>query len=550
MFSSIDFRQVLILTRYALTSEWRKSSTRSFGRKRKMSRAWAYWTIVIYLLIGALSIRLFIENTSGEALVTAIGIFMLYAGLVIASNIFMSFGTGFLSPDEAQIISLMPVSSETFFFSRLAVLICYTTIISLLLSIGPFIGFEFFLRTGSFSVLMQNLMFLVAMVLSGIAASMAVIVVYGILLSQFGKSRVSKVAGYVQFAGSFISTMSLIVLSQVRHNIDLHAFTFDAHPWIAFFPSYWFASLATIGNGTTSAIHLPLTIASLIFLTMLAGASHILLGKKYQAEIEELTASAAKSAKQKKSDRDSVLYRVATSLARSDEARATFQVLRAQFRYDSKFRMQLLASFAPTVIYLIVAIVLGGIVDPFGSNWGGIARSNLFYFSAMLMPLISIQTISQSENYKSAWIFFSSPIDRAKLLLAVRNAIFVSILLPYTLVLAIILSIYMPVFHAVAHALVLASIGGLIFQCYLMLNPKMPFAQERRPNRGGFVMASGIILLALLALGLLGITIFYGYRSQTRFWPIFTLIITLSVLLEKAVHVRVRKRLDREEFDG
>jgi ABC-2 type transport system permease protein len=550
MFSTIDFRQVLILTRYALTSEWRRSSTRSFGRQRKMSRSWAYWTIVIYLVIGAFSLRLFVENTSGEAFVTAVAVFMLYGALVIASNIFMSFGTGFLSPDEAQIISLMPVSSDTFFFSRLAVLICYTTVISLLLSIGPFIGLEFFLREGSASLLAQNLMFVVIMVLSGIAASMTVIVLYGILLSKLGKSRVSKVAGYVQFVGSFISTMSIVVLSQVRHSIDLHPFTLDTQPWIAFIPSYWFASLATLGSGLSSAIHLPLALASLAFLAILAFASHVLLGKKYQSEVEELTASAAMSAKQKKSDRDSFLYRVATRLARSDEAHATFQVLRAQFRYDSKFRMQLLASFAPTFIYLVVAIVLGGIIDPFGENWRGIIRSNMFYIMAILMPLISMQSISQSENFKAAWIFFASPVDRSKLLLAVRNAIFVSIIVPYMIILTAVLSYYMPVFHAIAHALVLAAIAGLIFQCYMMLNPKMPFAQQRRPNRGGFVMAAGIGLLVPISMGLLALVIYFGYRSQARFWPILAIMLTISALLERLVHIRIRRKLEREEFDG
>jgi ABC-2 type transport system permease protein len=550
MFSSVDFRQVVILTRYALTSEWRKSSTRSFGRRRKMSRAWAYWTMVIFILIGAFSLRLFVENTSGEAFATAVGIFMLYAALVISSNIFMSFGTGFLSPDEAQIISLMPVSSETFFFSRLAVLICYTTIISLLLSIGPFVGLEFFLRTGSISMLTQNLLFVVSMILSGIAASMAVIVLYGILLSKLGKSRVSKVAGYVQFAGSFISTMSLVVLSQVRHSIDLHAFTLDTQPWIAFIPSYWFASLATVGSDVISSIHLPLALGSLAFLAILAAASHVLLGKKYQSEVEDLTDSATMSAKQKKSDRDSILYRISMRLARSDEARATFQVMRAQFRYDSKFRMQLLASFAPTFIYLVVAIVLGGMVDPFSGNLRGIVRSNMFYFMAMFMPLISMQSISQSENYRAAWLFFASPVDRAKLLLAVRNAILISIILPYTIMMVAIFSYYMPFVHAISHALVIVAIAGLVFQCYMMLNPKMPFAQQRRANRGGFAMTAGISLLGLLAMGLFFLVIYFGYRSQTRFWPIFALIVTITVALERVVHSRVRKKLEREEFEG
>ncbi len=550
MLTSVDLRQVVILTRYALLSEWRMASTRSFGRRRKMSRAWAYWTILIFLMIGAFSVRLFQGNASGEAFVTAEAIVMLYASFVIASNIFMSFGSGFLSPDEAQIISLMPVSSDTFFFSRLVVLICYTSVISLLLSVGPFVGLEFFLRAGSIAMLSQNIAFVAVMVLSGISTSMSVIVVYGILLRKLGRSKVAKVTGYVQFIGSFLTAGSFVVLSQIRQRIDLHTLTVDQHPWIAAFPAFWSASLATLGSGLTWGIHLPLALASLVLLGILAAASHILLGKHYQAEVEDLTDSSKASAKQRKSDRDSFLFRVSIRLARSDEARAIFQVLRAQFRYDSKFRMQLLASLPLTIIYLVVAIVQGGIVDPFGGNIKGILRSNLFYMMAMLMPLISIQAISQSENFKAAWIFFCSPIERAKLLLAVRNAVVVSILLPYMIIFTAVLCYYMPVFHAIAHAMVLASIAGLIFQGYLMLSPKMPFAQQRRPNRGGFAMAAGIGMLVPISMGLLALMIIYGYRSQARFWPIFALIITISLLLERAVHARIRNKLEREEYEG
>jgi hypothetical protein len=49
---------------------------------------------------------------------------------------------------------------------------------------------------------------------------------------------------------------------------------------------------------------------------------------------------------------------------------------------------------------------------------------------------------------------------------------------------------------------------------------------------------------------LLGFEIYYGYKTPTRFWMSFALIVTLSILLEQVVRQRIRKRLEREEFEG
>jgi len=546
MFSSIDFRQVVILTRYALLSEWRLASVRSFGRRRKMSRAWAYWTMFFYVMFGALAIRLFIGSATGEVYVTAAGLFMSYAAFVTASNIFLSFGNGFLSPDEAQIISPLPATSETFFISRLAVLICYTTVISILLSIGPFIGLEFFISPG----LLPNLALVLCTTLSSVAAAMTVIVIYGLLLGRVHKSAMSKAVGYVQFLGSFVTAMSYVALSQFQNKIDLHTLTLSAQPLLAILPSFWFASLAGLAAGVTASLNIALAVGAVLFLIGLSAASHILLAKKYQSEITELASSSAMSAKAKKSTRDGIVYRAFIRMARSDEAHAVFMLMRAQFRYDSKFRMQLLAMLPVTVIYLVIAIYNGGIVDPFTGKIAAVMRSNALYFVAMLMPMLVMQAVSQSENYKAAWLFFAAPLDRSKLLLAVRNAIFVSIVVPYLIVLTIVLSQFMPWPHAAMHVLVLAAVGGFIFQIYFMIMAKMPFAQPRRPNSGGLTRFAGIFLPVILAMAILVLDIIFGYKSPERFWPSFALLVTLSVLLERVSQTRIRKKLAREEFEG
>ena len=501
--------------------------------------------MILYLFIGSFSVRLFIENRSGESYVTAVALLFLYAAFIIASNIFMSFGTGFLSPEETTVVAPLPVSSETFFFSRLAVLTCYTTVISLLLGIGPFVGLQFFLQTS----LIQNLTFLIALLLSGFAAALAVIVVYGILMRTVGRSRVSQVFGYIQFLGSFVTALGFIAISQVERHIDLQSFTVTTTHWLAYIPAVWFASLAALPIGVTFGSYPMLALAAVVFLGAVATGAHLLLARHYQEEVGELSTSAA-SVQKRKHGSDSFITRIYSRFARSDEARAVFTVLRAQFRYDAKFRMQLMSTLPLTFLYLLIAILQGGITDPFGGNLKAIVRMNTFYLVAMLMPLITMQSVAYSENFKSAWIFFSAPLDRAKLLLAVRNMMLVSIVLPYMVILTIIFLQYMPVYHAIPHTLVLAAIAGINFQLYLMIAPKMPFAQPRRPNRNGFAMMFGVFFFVIFSMLIFLVVIYFGYHSFARFWPIFLLLVTVSAALERGVHARIHAKLEREEFEG
>jgi ABC-2 type transport system permease protein len=546
MFRNLDFRQVRALTRFTLLSEWRQASSRSIGRKRKMSRGWAYGTIVAYLVTGIILVRIFKGNMTGAPYVTAVSLEMLFLGFITASNIFLSFGTGFLSPDEVQIVSPLPVSSEVFFLSRLTVLLSYTWIVTLLFITGAMIALPVFFGAS----FLQMLMLFVVAFLSNTAAAMAVIVLYGLILKELPKQALSKVLGYVQFAGSFTTAFSFVILPRIERNLDLHEWTLEAKPLLALIPAFWYGSLAGLATMATSSLNVALAAVSIMFLAALAWSSHVLLGKNYATEVGDLRLSSAALTKQAKQRRQSLLFRLFMRFARSHEARAVFMLMRAQFRFDAKFRMSLLATLPVTVLYLLLAILQGGIGDPFTGNFRSIINSQFLYIFAMVMPLMVMQAVLQSENYKAAWVFFASPLDRSKLLFAVRNTLVISIIIPYMVLLATIFSFFIPVGHAIAHILVLAAMGAFIFQAYLMVNPKMPFAQQRRPNRTSVAVIIGVAFFAGAAVFLLGLEIYYGYRTPVSFWTSLALIVTLSILLNQVVRSRVRKKLELEEFEG
>jgi ABC-2 type transport system permease protein len=544
--TNIDLRQVWSLTRFTLKSEWRAGGLRAMGRKRKNTKWWVFWNTLSYLVLGGILSRFYRGNISGDPFLLANAIIMTYVGIIAASNIFLSFGSGFLSPEETKIITPLPVSSETFFFSRLSVLLTYTTIISICVAIGPAIAVYLFLD--------QNLLVSVALmgaaILSGITSGLTVIVLYGLLFMRVPQQKMTKIVGYAQFAGSLVTTASIVILSNLHRGVDLARFSMDSSEWLLALPGVWFAALVAMAASIDHAPIPLLALAALIFLALMSGGAHVLLGKTYQSHVSDLVAQAAVPAYKHRLKREPFLFRWFSGLLGSHEARAVLMLFRAQFRFDARFRMSLLSVLPLTLIYLVVAVVSGGVADPFVSGLKEMVNAQLLYMIALLMPLMLLQSISQSDSYKSSWIFFVSPLDRAKLLLSVRNTLLAWVVVPYLLIIAAMFCFFMPVLHAILHVMVLGALAIMIFQLFLMIAPKMPFAQQRKPNRNNLASVIGITLLSGGSIVLLALEVKFGYRSMTKFALSFALILTLSLLLEQGLKARLRSKLSNEEFEA
>lgn len=542
----MDYRQIRALTLYTLKSEWRQASVKRMGGRRKMSSRWFYVQVLLYLLAGLFMIRLFIEIPTAQDFVLGVSLLSIYLGVLTASNIFLSFSAGFLSPDEAIIVSPLPVSSSTFFFSRLTVLLIYSSTIAMLIALPASIWVIF----GTDAGVMAGMAIAVASALSSIAAALSVIVLYGLVLRGLSRAVLSKAIGYLQLVSSFIIAGTYAILPQIRGNLHLAEFGTKYASIFEWLPPYWFGNLAAVLWGDINSSTLILSGAAVLMLAGVSAGAHILLGKHYQAEVVELAQSSQEHTKQTVA-RYGPLFKLYLLFARSHEARAVFMLVRAQFRFDSKYRNAILGILPIIIIYMVLAILQGGIRDPFGGRMHANAvGSSMLYFFAMYMPVMLMQNIMMTENYKAAWIFFALPEDRAKLLFAIRNTIILSIVLPFMLALAAIFSYYMPLGHALKHVLIIISIGSFVVQTTLLFQSRMPFAHPRRPNQRGVTQIMSGVFMALIPMGLLVLELSYGYSSTLRYWMSFAVIITLAAIMEIFVRSRVRVKLEREEFEG
>lgn len=538
----IDLKQVRALIRYSLVSTWRSSS----GTKRKVSKGLLIWNVIVYMFSGAALAGILQMNHSGESLHFSLTILSSYVFLITLSNIFVEFGSGFLSPDEVAILSPFPISSETFFASRLAVLLFYTLVISLLLSIGGTVAMILITDTYVVPIFSMQAMYL----LSALTAALLVVTLFSLLLKRVQHKKLTKAFSYVHLFGTLITLSGLIVVPRILESENPQSLTFAIAPWLTFTPGYLISSFAATSLNENSLLFEASFFAVVGFNAALLVIGSKLLARTYLDAVGEMkqgAVDATKDAKQvlmEENTRSSLLFR-------SPESRVMWKLFRAQFRNDTKFRLGVISLLPITAIYFVIMIVNGSVPDPFvQSAWRTVLEGTMLYLLILLSPLLLMQMVSQSEAHKASWIFFSTPIDRSRLLLSMKNIVLFNLFLPYLIILGATFAYFMPVEHAAMHTLMLGITALLIFEIYLLVTPKLPFSEQRKQQRSAITSVAYMMLVAIIPGLFLTLIIHLAYSSSSRFWMYAALLATITFAAHFFVRRRLELKLESQEYPG
>lgn len=542
----IDYRQARALIKYSLISTFRVSSMQRAGEKRKVNKWLIAWGYLIYIISGAALAGILQMNNIGESLHFSLTILSLYVFLITTINIFVEYGSGFLSPDEQTILSPYPISSETFYFSRLAVLLFYALTVSFLLSIGATVVMVLLKDSYFLPIMTMQAMYF----LSALSAALLVVAIFSFLLKKIDHKRISKVFSYAYLFGTLVILSGLLIVPQLLENNTPQSLTFDAAPWLKYTPGYFISAFAATSlNENSLILGLPF-VATLGVNILLFFIGSTVLSKSYFEAIGDMRSGAVHLTKTSKplTDQDWLLTGF---LFRTPESRVMWKLFRAQLRNDTKFRLGVISLIPITAIYFVIMLVNGQISDPFvESNWRTVLDGTMLYMLILLSPLLLMQMVSQSEAHKASWLFFSTPVDRSRLLLSMRNIVMFNLFLPYLLLLGITFVYFMPWEHALMHTLMLGIMAVLIFEVYLLISPKLPFSEQRRQQRSAWIQIVYMIFIALIPGVFLTIIVSLAYSDTTKFW----LYAVLLAIVSAASHVIVRKRLsaklEAQEYSG
>lgn len=534
-----DYDQWRCLTSVAIKLDLRSASLGQSMRSKEskspavqlIARLW------VYVFVGAFLSVMVARNKdvffTGTILVT-------YTMVMVAMLVLIDFGAVVISPDDFTILGYQPVSSQTYFISRLTNVLIYSTLLSLSLGVLPVLVFFF---TLGFNPLI-GLAALLAILLGSVAIALFLVFIYAAILRVIHPNKLRRAVGYLQLSMSFFLAGSYILLPRIIDYSGMGAFTLEKHLWLFSIPSTWFASYLDLARGHWRLSEIVPALLSLVALGWLLVKAKGKLALDYADRLSSAMSVNESVPKTSKSASHRSWF------FRRNESRAVSLLVRKQFKYDQKFRLAVLGILPLSAVYLYMGLRNGPLADPFVTQSMG-SDAWFIYFAALLFPTMLNTALANSDAYQASWIYYAAPADRGRLVLASKAFVFVYFEIPYlALLFVVFLFFWSNPLHVAVHLGVLTLLSYLFMQCAVMFNPVLPFSRQPRKAQRS---ASLILLMVLVPIA--GIAFLFIFPVLLYPHPLILAcaligLVILSYSLEIVLKRRVQRRTEFIEYQG
>ena len=528
-----DYIQWRVLTAVMLKTDFRSDSALQMGSSPAREGASRQW--VSLLLYGALGLYVMALALVLPDLFMSAVWSLSAVGLVVAMVILIEFRSVVISPTDYEILAHQPVSSRTYFLVKLTNILLYAGIIGALVA-GP-TWILYMVRYG----VLAAIVFPVTAASAVAWTALAMVSVYAGLLRTVRPARLGQVLSCVQVFLASLVIGGPFLLSPLEDQLE--AMTITSSPAVFALPTAWFASALPLAAGQWS-------LAGVLGVLTAAGTTvslFYIVGRRLSLSYaERLGALLAVSGP----DPGKVPARRLRGRRFPMELRAVATLMKGNFRYDMSFRMTVLGIVPMTLLYVYLSLSEGLLPDPFVDLGFGASRLWMIHFVAIGGPQLLLDSLFRSDSFRAGWIFFTTPVDPAKLVTNTGHCIAMFVLIPYLLLLAgIFMWFFETVLHAVAHVAVLGMVSNLGIQLRLLMAPRLPFSEP--PHKGGFSTGVfGALVVSGILIGLLPLPLGIAYASTAATISTVGLLAVANALMPAIVVRRVRPRLRRLEFIG
>jgi len=527
----VDARQLKALLKLAWRMDMRKSKTGFRTRKARNPLAMLFFSLFFYLFIGAVFANFAItaNSTFVSGLLAISGVMFMLGGMTL-----VEYNTIVISPDDYHILGSMPVSSRTYFIAKILNMLLYIWLFTTFLSLPTIL--VHLLRGGLHWE--RGLFAAFAFYSASLAVSLGVTVLYGHLLRILPARILKNILAYAQFFLSICIYAGYIILPVILERFFQKA-QFHMEWWHLLVPSVWFTSIIEVGYGVRSGLVLTAALIGVTLTIVIIKAVSSRISLDYAQRIAVLTQESNEAGGKYAAGR-SIILSLLLRLCRSNESRLVMRLSFAQFRHDNKFKMSILGVLPLMVIYFYMGLLKGKLPDPFIAGGAGLGKFYLFFFALLLIPFMVKHSMEVSDSFESSWIFFTSPVDNAKIILAARNILFFCFSLPTILfVFCIFIYYFETSLHAFLHALTISAIIFIIIQVMYLSRPKLPFSEPKTRGSQSRFFAFFFFILPLCGLGILYLIITLVYNFPLRLPLLYVGLTLLIIILEKLIRIRV-----------
>ncbi len=525
------------MVRMSLKMDWRGSRNPWGGIHQAKKSKFPPLMLVIFTNFF-FSLVLSIPFALGQELFFALVISSLGGMFFLTLQMLLEFNNLIITPTDYLVISPHPVNSRTFYTAKLIHLSVYVGILTAALAFLPALA-----AAVKYHSLLAAVGTLVTFSLGNLFAAFFVVNLYVFIIKKLKRSSMEKVLGYLQLLLMFLSYLSLISMSQIIAKAG--AFDFSRLTWLFLSPSYWFAAWVKMWSQGWNPTD---------FGTGMFGIAVLVLAYQFGASYLSLTyaESLAKPDDSKSSASRGRIYSLLSRFLNSEE-KAVLLLIRAQFQHDTKFRLTLMWLFGIMIAYLVYGSLNNMVVrNPFNLAASGSSEGNfLFSLALAYLPIFVGDAVKYSPSFRAAWVFYATPLDRLKLVLAVKKVMILFFVVPFSLFLcAVFLYYFHNIVHALLHTFFLVLLTILVLSVYFMFQADVPFSKERTAGQtsasmiGMLLLASVISILPIILLSFLG---YGGYGWYTFF---VVCLIGINLFLTNRQRRSFAKRIRTWEFEA
>lgn len=527
----VDAQQWRALARTYVTIDFRSPGGAVKPHQARRRGASPLIGLAVVTGIGGVAFA-FLAAMSGDVLMSA-SLLTTYAAANTMILLLVDFTGVVISPDDYGVLGHRPVGSRTYFAARVAAVGVYVGTISLVVAIFPALVYaaKFRLLAGPATVL--------AVLLCDLTAAVLVITGYVVLLRWVHPSRLRRATSYLQLVASISFYATYYFATVGLRRAVFNGTGFQGARWLWIVPSTWFAAFVPIAAGRSSAAAWLAAGAALFLAVVAVPMAAGRLSLDYARRVGEMSAVGEPARKRR--------LLTLPGFGRN-EARAVALLVRAQFRFDNRFRMAILGILPLTGFYLLLGSSQGALQDPFLGTTH--ASGPGVFFAVVFIPITLHGALTVSESWRAAWIFFAAPASHARIVVAAKNFVTVYFLGSYLVVLTLFWSwFFARVWHAAVHALFAGLLAHLLLQLTVIARPALPFAAEPRKAERSF-NTFGIILAGSIAAGVFPFLLPMVYRQLSVTIGVLAFMFAVTAILEYALRLRVNEAIGDLEFQN
>ncbi len=543
----LDKHQLKILFRTGMKLEWRGANNPFVGYGTGKSSKTPGMLMILGIMLIA-SVFLGAVMYINRDYFTGLTIIGMGAIGFVALQILIDFGSIIISPQDFDVLAPHPVNSKTYFTAKLMHLLAYTSIFTFTLAVFPMVAAAIKHQTW-WAAPVVLLHFWICIILT----SFAMMNLYTIVLKFVDKRRLERLMGYLQVVMIIGLTSAWVLFSMSivpEDHLKVQPILTQAKLALEFLPSYWLAGpfMLIVQGWNVKVALLSLTGYGLLLLLGRMAISYLSI------TYAETISKAGWNREIIPRKKESRITNKILELLGNHEDVAIWQLMKAEYKNDIKFRLAILTAFWLPIVYIGLSLLIseGDPINPFAVISDGDPMMTLLLGMGMgFLPATLCSAMLSSKSWRASWVFFATPVDREKLVNAVSRIVSLILCIPLGLVLLICYIYFLGnTLHALLHTFTLITYGLLGLSFFNIFVVSIPFGTEQAT--GGFIgeaLGPGIGWM-LLSMAPAFIVARFGYGGYTGWAITVTGLMIVKWVFGIVRNVRINRKIRAWQFEG